>query len=276
MDEVSFGGGSSYNLNILLDFAKEKQHLTQIKTFYCYALLIIYNLIFCEKIKVFDKNEELNQMYNNLKETINDRTYIVDKLYYIYEKLYKNLFEEVMTKEDFYTLICIKNQIDILKRIEINDFIVPIEIDMTLEEKENIIVGKIQKKHFQELINIKNSNSYNELLMIIKTSIIQTIQIIQNKISFDELLKMLSNLDSSANKVYNNLDSFEAQQEKERLLNGDMTKEIEIQKQAVEYSNVQNGYEFEEYVANLYKKLGYTIEEVTKKSGDQRCRCNRI
>ena len=42
-----------------------------------------------------------------------------------------------------------------------------------------------------------------------------------------------------------------------------------MKKQAVEYSNIQNGYEFEEYVANLYKKLGYRIEEVTKKSGDQ-------
>lgn len=49
-----------------------------------------------------------------------------------------------------------------------------------------------------------------------------------------------------------------------------------MQKHEVEYSNVQNGYEFEEYVANLYRKLGYTIEEVTKKSGDQRCRCCSI
>ena len=50
-----------------------------------------------------------------------------------------------------------------------------------------------------------------------------------------------------------------------------MSKEIEVQMQKVEYSNVGDGYEFEQYVANLYKKLGYTIEEVTKKSGDQRC-----
>ena len=76
------------------------------------------------------------------------------------------------------------------------------------------------------------------------------------------------------NTIRNNLDEkiteYEAILERERLLKGDFSKEKAMQKQEVEYSNVQNGYEFEEYVANLYRKLGYTIEEVTKKSGDQR------
>ena len=55
-----------------------------------------------------------------------------------------------------------------------------------------------------------------------------------------------------------------------------MSKEIELQKLELDFLNIQNGYEFEEYVANLYKKLGYTIEKVTKKSGDQRSRCNYV
>ena len=37
----------------------------------------------------------------------------------------------------------------------------------------------------------------------------------------------------------------------------------------LDYSNITNGYEFESFVANLYKTLGYNILDVTSKSGDQ-------
>lgn len=73
------------------------------------------------------------------------------------------------------------------------------------------------------------------------------------------------------NKLEKDLEKQEILKEKERILNGDMSKEKELQKLELDFSNIQNGYEFEEYVANLYRKLGYTIGEVTKKSGDQRC-----
>ena len=42
-----------------------------------------------------------------------------------------------------------------------------------------------------------------------------------------------------------------------------------MKKLSLDINNIENGFAFEEYVANLYKNLGYTIEEVTKKSGDQ-------
>ena len=77
------------------------------------------------------------------------------------------------------------------------------------------------------------------------------------------------------------------EKERLRLLEGDISTEVilnkkiqqkKIQQKEVEigYQNVKDGFEFEEYVANLYKKLGYRIEEVTKKSGDQRSRRNSI
>ena len=49
-----------------------------------------------------------------------------------------------------------------------------------------------------------------------------------------------------------------------------------MQKLELDFSSIKNGFEFEEYVAKLYKKLGYRIEEITKKSGDQRSRCGCI
>lgn len=269
MDDVTNEGGNPYNLRKLLNIVKEKQHLIQIQLFYCYALSILYNLIFCENIKIFDDNVELSKMYDNLDKTTNDTVYIAEKLYYIYERLYKDLFIEKLNKEDFYTLIFIKKRLNILEETKNNNFNLQMTENMNLQDKENIIITEIQKNHFSDLLELKNSYSYNEILIMIKTSMLQVIQMIKEKITLDELLSILENLDELSNKLYNSLDFFIAEQEKERLLNGDMSKEIEMKKQAVEYSNIQNGYEFEEYVANLYKKLGYRIEEVTKKSGDQ-------
>ena len=85
---------------------------------------------------------------------------------------------------------------------------------------------------------------------------------------------MIDTLETLNNKYSSQFELEEAQKERDRILNGDMSKEIELQE--LEYSNIENGYEFEVYVANLYKKLGYTIKEITKKSKDYRSRCNSI
>lgn len=68
--------------------------------------------------------------------------------------------------------------------------------------------------------------------------------------------------------------------EQMRLLKGDLSKENKLNSKIqekenkkrqleLEYTNIENGYDFEEYIAKFYEKLGYKIEEVTKKSGDQ-------
>ncbi len=261
-------GGNSYSLKKLLDITREKQHLVKIKIFYCYALAILYNLIFCENIKIFENNVELNKMYSNLDKTTDDTGYIAGKLFYIYEKFYKNSFSEPLNEEDFYTLIFLKKQLKILKTTD-NKAIEQKMNNISIENKESIILEEIKKRYFSELLKMKNTSSYNEIHLMMKTTILQIVQVMNEDLTLDELLLILGHLDILSNKLYNGLDTFQAEQERERLLNGDMSKEIEMQKQAVEYSNVQNGYEFEEYVANLYKKLGYTIEKVTKKSGDQ-------
>ena len=64
-----------------------------------------------------------------------------------------------------------------------------------------------------------------------------------------------------------------------RLIQGDISKENELNAEILKkkqkkkelelgYQDVENGYEFEEYVAKLYQRLGFETT-VTRKSGDQ-------
>ena len=69
------------------------------------------------------------------------------------------------------------------------------------------------------------------------------------------------------------------EQERMRLIQGDISKENELNAEILKkkqkkkelelgYQDVENGYEFEEYVAKLYQRLGFETT-VTRKSGDQ-------
>ena len=94
---------------------------------------------------------------------------------------------------------------------------------------------------------------------------------------FEEILKQMS---KQIQNMKEQKEIENAKKERDRLLKGDFSVELKTKRlrEELELSTdkIKNGFEFEEYVANLYKKLGYRIEEVTKKSGDQRSRRNSI
>ena len=151
--------------------------------------------------------------------------------------------------------------------------------DEFLSKNKDIIsiIPYIDNKSLTKFISlIEKTNYFSEVSNINIEEFAFMIDSFLYKVSIEEKIFVLENLPKIYEKLKKDLKKQKLVEEKERLLKGNFSKEIEMQKQAVEYSNVHNGYEFEEYVANLYKKLGYTIKEVTKKSGDQRCRCYRI
>lgn len=247
----------------------EEERVLGIKTFYNYVLSILYNIVFLENIEIFEQNVELNTMYNNLIQNTDDLNYVIEKLYYIYDKLYTNLFEEKMSRYEFGIFIIEKkfsNESNSYYKCNIS-----VDKNMSIKEKISIIVEKTKEyysENYENIIEEKNMQS-DIYLQVIEKQIIKFIQSIQKEIDFDELLDISSKINTLAMEIDKWIDCLEAEREKERLLKGDMSKEIQKEELDLDYSLVKNGYEFEEYVANLYKKLGYTIEEVTKKSGDQ-------
>ena len=149
------------------------------------------------------------------------------------------------------------------------------------EKRLNIAKTTFLKNETIEIEHIENKGLLKNIRKIEKTTYYKNIkQINVDELTFvifcvfgglerEEKILLLENMQKIYNTLSQDLKKRELLKEKERILNGDMSKEIELQKLELDFSNIQNGYEFEEYVANLYKKMGYTIEEVTKKSGDQ-------
>lgn len=267
---------------------------TEYELIYYWALTFIYNIVLLQYLEKFKKSE-LNEIYCKLNENIEDLVYINDKIYELYIQLYKSLFDIQFSRQHMSNLILcytrenisniIKNYFELaLNEKNLDEIIQKFDNSMTIIDKFSVIC--------ENVLNTEDFKTYfaNEFPQLEEGIIKEQtyfciINIILNKFNLFNSIDVLSNdnlkklKDITINIVENIVQEKQfddAKKERDRILKGDFSKEIEIQKQEVEYSNVRNGYEFEEYVANLYKKLGYTIEEVTKKSGDQRCRCHCI
>lgn len=256
----------SANLSFNYEFAKqceENKKLNALNFVYSLYLSLLYELlVFDQNIEIFKNDEELKIVFANLIKSQSDKDYISSKLYELCSNLYKDKFIGLQSKKMFEIITTILLKKGIADKL---DNTIENYYEITKERKKNIKYEKLSAEIEEGLF---------------KTIELHFVKSISNDVDFKEFIIKICFLFETAKSDYDiaieEKKKILAQKEKERLLNGDFSKEIEMQKQAVEYSNVQNGYEFEEYVANLYRKLGYTIEEVTKKSGDQRCRCNCI
>lgn len=246
---------------ILSEFDKNITETLYIKALYC-----IEQLILNEELKYLKRNKELYNVLINLNNTLDNKEYIVNKVLDMYNNFYRDMFSQKMSKDNVKEIIGMaideENFIKYRNRFcKENEAL--IKNIPTLNEN-NIIrtINKVELIFFQE----KNPKIEDE-------SYTYTILSIFYEANAGQKINLLENSQKIYKKLINDLEKYKMNKEKERLLKGDFSKEIEMQKQEVEYSNVHNGYEFEEYVANLFRKLDYRIEEVTKKSGDQRCRC---
>ena len=223
---------------------------------------LLKDILFYKEVINFRKQSELFQMYNSLIETIDDNEYIVNKIFNMYKNFYTKTFSKSITKKELEEIIQI-----ISKQREYEKY-----RENFLAKNYDIIlkIPYIDNKSLNKFINLIEKTTYFKEINNLDIGIFSyTINSLTYKVSEIEKIFILENVYKIFNKLNKDLEKQKLIKEKERLLKGDMSKEVEMRKQAVEYSNVQNGYEFEEYVANLYRKLGYTIEEVTKKSGDQ-------
>ena len=211
-------------------------------------------------------------MLKNLREISKENC--SEKLYPIYKLDYSNIFNEFLSEFAFDNLLRLesfKNKLDCAIS-DMATIVIHIEKYLFKEEKDTSLetVVDIEIEQLQEILEIWKNKGYIEEFIFNCT----LISVISKNSNYMKILEYVNSENNNYKIFKQELINIKAKKDKERYLKGDFSIEKEKQKQEVEYSNVQNGYEFEEYVANLYKKLGYTIEEVTKKSGDQRSRCN--
>lgn len=267
-------------INEISDYYALRGELNSRKLIYYWVLIYIYNIITYQYKFTFEKSE-LGTMFSNLMKNTDDIEYILEKIYDIYIKLYKNLFDTELSKDDMKSIciLCIGDLGEHIKDI--------VRIDNQAIKE---VVENNNKIEFVAICKYIFSNEFTLSMLEYVLSNYEDMQLFSLNILcfiferlpflghiedllFNDIIFYQKNIIDTINELIEEKreekELLEAQKERDRLLNGDFSKELEKEKQEVEYSNIQNGYEFEEYVANLYKKLGYTIEEVTKKSGDQ-------
>ena len=241
-----------YDTSKCIAFAKEvemEQTYQIINIYYFYAILILYYAYYNRIIDGIINDSELYKVYSKLKNEIHNDNYIVEKLYPIYNSLYRKEFEIEFEEElDFKFLIEMIQKKE--KEVEKDDY-------KSIEE--NILNINIDK-----FINMDGDDLLYELTREIENNIVSY----KKYISLEDIINMFIYSKEEVN-IYNKVQAQKAVYEKERILNGIFDEEKKIINDSLDYSTIDNGYEFESFVANLYKTLGYNVEAVTSKSGDQ-------
>ena len=118
---------------------------------------------------------------------------------------------------------------------------------------ESIIKQSSNRNYSSEVLEVAYLQHLSEIMSISKPSTI-----------FNILLRM-ADLSNDVEEYFKNK---ELERDRQRFIDGDFTKERNIEKEALLLANVSTGLEFEEYLVNLFRKLGYQVEG-TKASGDQ-------
>lgn len=244
---------NKYDYDSCINLANEErleQTYEIIYIYYYYAMMIIYYIYFNKTVDKIIKNSELYNVYTKLKKGVHNDNYIIDKLFPIYNSLYKNEFDIVFEDE--------------------NEFRFLIE---TIQTRENVI----EKQDFIDIDNTilnidinKYINIYNDDELFYEISN----EINTNMISYKSFLSISDVLDiniysNRTMEIFNKVKQQQALIEKDRILKGDTQQEKEFVQDILDYSYIDNGYEFESFIANLYKLLGYEVLDVTSRSGDQ-------
>lgn len=270
---------------------KYKYNLFNIVQLYCYSYIFCY--IFAILKKTFKINDELYSIFKKLisKQDL-DNDYIFSKLYPMYINIYNNMFDEILEKNEFRILLNAERKRNMFLEFGKECSFIYISNAKLLEYKSKIkeLNNKINKKFSEyslenieelksEIIEIFNNIDFEYFTEITKIISIypsyeeglytEIIISLGNYIPEQLYFYFLYNKDKYANNIKKRYSKIIAEKERDRYLKDNYDLEDNIVEDKYSYNNIQNGYEFEEYVANIYRKLGYSIEEVTKKSGDQ-------
>ena len=235
-------------------YKKEITYLIDILvTFVC-----IIKIMFLEsKIELLDKDNEFYKIVKNISKEINDIDVIVDKVKPIYNEFYRNELGNINNEVLFMlTLLIIDNN------------------DLVFSEKDDKILNITDTLWVNYEDIIYNMNDWIKYIAYnyrsIDPGLYVTIKINKN-VSMDDFnvyLKVLSNYQNYIDEYYRLVDLNNKTSDKERYLKGDFEKEKEELKIKYSLDNVVTGEDFELFLMDVFKHLGYDVKHLGK-SGDQ-------
>lgn len=242
-----------YDYDKCMNFIEEYDNEENFYIMYIYydlAIVIIYYIYLMRIIDKMINESELYQIYLKLKNEVHNNYYIIEKLFPIYNSLYKKEFDiTIDTKEEFLYVIELFERKNNIR--EIKEFV---NID------ESILN--------QDFDNFVKETDDEDLMNIIIEKISENLTMYKDNVTFEDVFNIYFYKDTFM-EIFNKVKEKQAIYEKERILNGNFEEEKKISNDLLDYSSIDNGYEFETFVANLYKMLGYNVIDVTSKSGDQ-------
>jgi len=220
----------------------------------------IAKMIFVErKVKQLNENSEFYKIISNMAKEIKDVDAIIKKSRPVYDEFYKSTLgfinDELLYGIAIATMTNRINHKDISKKDE--------EIANIQEEK--ITNLSALDSHMREWIkNVSENHRSLEINRYILYKITNTIDIN----NFDLLLNSLGRTNEYANLYYDSVEHNNKVSDKDRYLKGDFEKEkIELSGKYT-LNNITTGTQFELYLVNLFKDLGYKAKH-NGKSGDQ-------
>lgn len=220
----------------------------------------ISKMIFVErKVKQLNENSEFYKIISNMAKEFKDVDAVIKKSRPVYDEFYKSslgfINDELLYGIAIATMTNRINHKDISKKDE----------EIVNIQKEKITDLSTLDNHMREWIrNVSENHRSLEINRYILYKITNTIDIN----NFDLLLNSLGRTNEYANLYYDSVEHNNKVSDKDRYLKGDFEKEkIELSGKYI-LNNITTGTQFELYLVNLFKDLGYKAKH-NGKSGDQ-------
>ena len=222
----------------------------------------IAKMIFIEKkVSQLDHEHEFYKIINNMINEIKDNDIIIKKSRPIYDEFYKSDLGFINDELHYgIAITIIANKIN----------------DKSFSKKDETIldIGKEKVNDLSTFDNvmkkwIKDIADKYRTLDVERYIIFKTINTIELK-NFDLYFKSLSNVNKYAKVYYFNVEHNNKASDKDRYLSGDFEKEKKELSGKYSLNNITTGTQFELYLVNLFKDLGYKVKH-NGKAGDQGC-----
>ncbi len=222
----------------------------------------IAKMIFIEKkVSQLDHEHEFYKIISNMVNEIKDNDIIIKKSRPVYDEFYKSDLGFINDELHYgIAITIIANKIN----------------DKSFSKKDETILD-IGKEKINDLSTFDNvmkkwinaiADKYRTL-DVERYIIFKTINTIELK-NFDLYFKSISNVNEYARIYYFNVEHNNKASDKDRYLNGDFEKEKKELSGKYSLNNITTGTQFELYLVNLFKDLGYKVKH-NGKAGDQGC-----
>lgn len=241
---------------------------------FSYAMILVFVLrtinVFCGALRVINllqKDTEFSQVYNKLKNGNVENDVIVDKLC---EMFYADMEDEFYFNGE----ASFKVFMAYIETVSLYNTLYNLFFTKDTTHNMPILKSKSLNNNVMELVQyMLSQTNFKNGDLDIDVTIINCIRYIleEKKTDFEEFESFFEGEEQYADlfkEVKKSISKLNKEKELNRILSGDISQETNKSKELYDFKNIKDGFEFEEYVGRLFKKLGYNVEQ-TKLSGDQ-------